>query len=119
MAEAKQREKERAGKVYKSTKHESAPLTYINWKSPSLWPLIDQAAKKQVGKPNLTQLIKQLRQQDSSFNHLNHQHISEQRDSLIKHRIVWSEKTLGEVKKGLLPGGIQTHFDIFVSVSIV
>ena len=119
MAQAKQKQKEMAGMVYKPTKCESAPLTYINWKSPSLWPLIDQAAKKQVGKPNLTQLIKQLRQQDSCVNHFNHQDISEWRDSSIKDRIVWSKKTLGEVKKGFLPGGIQTHFDVFVSVSII
>ena len=119
MAQAKQKQKEMAGMVYKPTKCESAPLTYINWKSPSLWPLIDQAAKKQVGKPNLTQLIKQLRQQDSCVNHFNHQDISEWRGSSIKDRIVWSKKTLGEVKKGFLPGGIQTHFDVFVSVSII
>jgi len=33
----------------------------------------------------------------------------------IKDRIVWSEKTLNEVKKGFLPGGMQTQFDIYVS----
>jgi hypothetical protein len=116
MAEVKQQEKEKAGKVFKPTKRESATHSYINWKSPSLWPLIDQAAKQQVGKPNLTNLIKQLRQQDPRFNHLNYQCISEWRDALVKDKIVWSEKTLKEVKKGFLPGGIQTRFDIFVSI---
>jgi len=118
MAEVKRQEKEKVGKVYKPTKRKSASHTYINWKSPSLWPLINQAARRQVGKPNLTNLIKQLRQQDLCFNHLNHQRISEWRDPSVKDRIVWSEKTLNEVKKGFLPGGIQTRFDIFVSISL-
>jgi hypothetical protein len=116
MAEVKRQEKEKVGKVFKPTKRESATHTYINWKSPSLWPLIDQAARQQVGKPNLTNIIKQLRQQDPRFNHLNHQRISEWRDASVKDKIVWSEKTLNEVKKGFLPGGIQTRFDIFVSI---
>jgi hypothetical protein len=116
MAEVKQQEEEKAGKISKPTKRESTSHTYINWKSPSLWPLIDQAAKKQVGKPNLSNLIRQLQQQDTRFKYLNHQRIGEWRDASVKDRIVWSEKTLDEVKKGFLPGGIQTRFDIFVSI---
>lgn len=119
MAEAKWQEKEKAGKDYKPTKRESASHTYINWKSPSLWPLIDQAAKRQVGKPNLSNLIKQLRQQDPCFNHLSHQRIGEWRDPSVKERIVWSEKTLNEVKKGFLPGGVQTRFDVFEYLSVL
>ena len=115
MAEVKQRKTTKAGKVYKPTKLESTPPTYINWKSPAFWPLIDQAAKQQVGKPNHSELIKRLQQQDSHFTHLSHQHIGEWRDPLVKDKIVWSKKTLDEVKKGFLPGGIQTRLDIFVS----
>ena len=116
MAEERWKEKEKLGKVYKATKRESTPHTY--WKSPSLWPLIDQTARQQVGKPNLTNLVKQLQKQDPRFNHLNHQRISEWRDPSVKDRIVWSEKTLNEVKKGFLPGGVQTRFDVFVSISL-
>ena len=32
----------------------------INWKSPTFWPMIDQATKEQVGKPNLTEIIQTL-----------------------------------------------------------
>jgi hypothetical protein len=112
----KRREKTKAGKVYTPTKQESAPHTYINWKSPTFWPLIDQAARRQIGKPNLSDLVKQLQQLDDRFIHLTHRRISEWRDPSVKDRIVWSAKTLDEVKKGFLPGGIQTRFDIFVSV---
>lgn len=116
MAEVKRKEKEKTGEVYKPTKRESTPHTRINWKSPAFWPLIDQAAKQQMGKPNLTELIKQLQQRDARFNHLTHQRTSEWRDPPVKDKIVWSEKTLNEVRKGFLPGGIQTRFNIFVSV---
>ena len=116
MAEARRQEKLKAGKVYKPTKRESTPYTHINWKSPAFWPLINQTAKRQVGKPNATELIKELCQLDARFKHLGHQRISEWRDLSIKDKIVWSEETLSEVKKGFLPGGIQTRFDVFVSV---
>jgi len=115
MAEVKRQERVKAGKVYKPTKKESTPYTHINWKPPAFWPLIDQAARQYIGKPNLTELIKQLWQQDDRSNHLKHQRISEWRDPSVKDRIVWSEKTLNEVKMEFLPGGMQTQFDIFVS----
>ena len=114
----KRRKVEKTGKPYKSTKEESTPPTYINWKSPAFWPLIDQAAKQQVGRPNHSELIKRLQQQDSRFTHLSHRRIGEWRDPLVKDRIVWSKKTLDEVKKGFLPGGIQTRFDVFVSICL-
>lgn len=115
MAELKKREATKDGNVYKPTKQETTSPTYINWKSPAFWPLIDQAAKQQVGKPNHTELIKGFQQQDSRFIHLSHRRIGEWRDSSVKDKIVWSKKTLDEVKKGFLPGGIQTRFDVFVS----
>lgn len=116
MAEVNRKKAERAGQVYIPTIKESNPPTFVNWKSPAFWPLIDQAAKKQVGKPNHSELVKQLQQQDPRFIHLSHRRIGEWRDSLIKDRIVWSKKTLDEVKGGFLPGGVQTHFDMFVSI---
>jgi hypothetical protein len=115
MAEVKKREMAKAGQVYNLTKQESTLPTYINWKSPAFWPLIDQAAKRQVGKPNHSALIKQLQQQDPRFNHLSHRRIGEWRDPSVKDKIVWSKKTLDEVRAGFLPGGIQTRFDVFVS----
>ena len=116
MAEAKHQKKLKEGKPYKPTKRESTPYTCVNWKSPTFWPLIDQAARQQIGKPNATALIRQLRQLDSHFSHLSHQRISEWRDLSIKDKIVWSKETLHEVKKEFLPGGVQTRFDVFVSV---
>lgn len=116
MTEIRKREKAKAGKPYKPTKQESTPNTYINWKSPTFWPLIDQAAKRQIGKPNLSALVKQLQQQDSRFKHLSHRRIGEWRDSSIRDRIVWSKGTLDEVKKEFLPGGTTTRFDAFVSI---
>lgn len=104
-----------ADKVYKPTKEESTPPVYINWKSPAFFPLIDHAAKQQDGKPNHSALVKHLQQQDPRFIHLSHRRIGEWRDPAFKDRIVWSQKTLDEVKKGFLPGGIQTRFDVFVS----
>jgi len=103
------------GKVYKPTKKESIPPKYINWHSPSLWPLIDQAARQQGGKPNLTELLRQLQQRDARFIRLSQQRLGEWRDKSVTDRIVWSKKTLEKVQKGFLPGGIQTHFNIFVS----
>jgi hypothetical protein len=68
-----------------------------------------------VGVPNLTELVKELQRQDVRFIHLRQQRLSEWRDGTVKNKIVWSEKTIEEVKKGFLPGGIQTRFNIFVS----
>ena len=115
MVGIKQQKMGRHKKVYKPTKKESAPQKYINWKSPTFWPLISQVAKQQVGKPNITSLLRQLRWRDARFIHLSQQRLGEWRDRSVKDQIVWSEKTLEEVKKGFLPGGIQTRFNIFVS----
>ena len=115
MAEVNRRKATKAGKVYKPTKRESAPNVYINWKSPDLWPLIDRAARLQVGVPNNSELVEKLQGQDDRFRLLSHRRIGEWRDPSVKERIVWSKKTLDEVKKGFLPGGIQTHFNVFVS----
>ena len=117
MVEVKQRKKAKAGKLYTPTKRESAPPKNINWKSPAYWSLIDQAAREQVGKPNLSALVRQLRERDKTFEWLSHQRLSEWRDPLFPDEIRWSEKTLNEVRKEFLPGGIQTRFNIFVSPS--
>ena len=79
------------------------------------WPIIDMAAKQQVGKPNLTKLVEQLRQQDPHFQLLSHRRISEWRDKSVENRISWSEETIASVKKEFLPGGHQTHYNVFVS----
>jgi hypothetical protein len=116
MTEVKRQSATKDGKVYKPTKQESTPPAYVNWKSPAFWPLIDQAARRQVGKPNHSQLLKELQQQDARFQFLSHRRIGEWRDQSIKNKIVWSKKTLDEVRKGFLPGGIQTRFNVFVSI---
>ena len=41
----KKREKEKAGQQYKPSKRDSKPSQNINWKSPTFWPMIDQAVK--------------------------------------------------------------------------
>jgi hypothetical protein len=56
----KQQEQVKAGKPYKPSKCDEAPHKTINWKSPTYWPVIEMAAQKQVGKPNLTKLVNQL-----------------------------------------------------------
>jgi hypothetical protein len=78
--------------------------------------LIDWVAKQQVGKPNHSALIRYLQQLDGRFQFLSHRRIGEWRDMSVKDKIVWSQQTLDEVKKGFLPGGIQTRFDVFVSI---
>lgn len=78
--------------------------------------MIDQAAKEQIGKPNLTELIRTLQSRDRRFKFLTHQRLSDWRDKSQKNKIVWSEKTLLEVQKGFLPGGDQTRFNVFVSL---
>ena len=74
------------------------------------------AARKQVGKPNLSKLADQLRQYDPRFNYLSHQRISEWRDKSIKDHLEWTPQTMEAVKKGFLPGGHQTRFNVFVSM---
>ena len=112
---AKQKEKERAGKLYKQSKWDSAQSHYINWKSPTFWPMIDQAVKEQIGKPNLSEIIRVLRSRDKRFEHLTHQRLSDWRDKTKPNKFVWSEQTLEDVKKGFLPGGDQTRHNVFVS----
>jgi hypothetical protein len=43
IAEMKQQEGVEIGKPYKSTKHDTALHTTINWKSPTFWPVIEMA----------------------------------------------------------------------------
>ena len=47
-------------KPYKTTKHNEASHTSINWQSPTFWPIVEMVAHQQVGKPNLTKLVDQL-----------------------------------------------------------
>jgi len=115
IAEMKRQKKEKTGKVYTPSKRDAAPHTTINWKSPTFWPMIDMAARQQIGKPNLTKLIADLRQRDPRFNHLSHQWISEWRDKSVVGQIEWSKETIATVKKEFLPGGHQTHYNVFVS----
>ena len=82
------------------------------------WPIIDQAVKEQIGKPNLSAVVQTLQSRDSRFKHLTHQRLSDWRDKSQKDKIVWSEKTLADVQKGFLPGGNHTHFNVFVSFSM-
>jgi hypothetical protein len=112
----KHKDKEKAGQPYKPSKHDTAENQNINWKTPTFWPMIDQAAKEQIGKPNLTELIRTLQGRDRRFRFLTHQRLSDWRDKSQKNKIVWSEKTLLEVQKGFLPGGDQTRFNVFVSL---
>lgn len=116
MAEAKHQESLRAGKTHKPTKRDMAPLKTVNWKSPAFWPIIDAAARRQVGKPNITKLVKQLQEKDERFRHLTHQRVSEWRDKSVTTRIVWTAETLEMVKKEFLPGGHQTRYNVFVSI---
>jgi biopolymer transport protein ExbD len=116
IAEIKRREQVKAGKPYKPSKRDEALQKTINWRSPTYWPMIEMAARKQVGKPNLTELVNQLRQQDNRFNYLTHRRISEWRNKSVKNRIEWSEETIALVKKEFLPGGHQTRYNVFVSI---
>ena len=68
-----------------------------------------------MGKPNITALVKQIQRLDDHFIHLSQQRVGEWRDPSVENKIVWSKKTIEEVKKGFLPGGIQTQFNVFVS----
>lgn len=111
----KQKEKDNVGQIYKASKRDSAQSHNINWKSPTFWPMINKAAMEQVGKPNLSNIIRTLRDRDQRFQHLTHQRLSDWRDKTQGDRIVWSEKTLQDVQKGFLPGGNQTLYNVFVS----
>ena len=43
-------------------------------------------------------------------------HVHSPTDKSHHDKIIWTEKTLSEVKKEFLPGGNQTRFDVFVSI---
>ena len=116
LTEVRQRKVIKTGKPYKPTKRDEAPQKTINWKSETFWPIIDMAARQQIGKPNLTKFVQHLRQLDSRFEHLSHQRISEWRDKSVTDRIEWTAETIADVKKGFHPGGHQTWFNVFVSI---
>jgi hypothetical protein len=80
--------------------------------------MIDQAVKEQVGKPNLSEIIRVLQDRDKWFQFLTHQRLSDWRDKSRKDKIIWSEQTLLDVQKGFLPGGEQTQHNVFVSSHI-
>jgi hypothetical protein len=111
----KHKEKEKAGQTYKPSKRDAIENQNINWKSPTFWPIIDQVVREQIGKPNLSEIIRILQSRDQRFKHLTHQRLSDWRDKTQKAKFVWSEKTLLDVQKGFLPGGNQTCFNVFVS----
>ena len=82
--------------------------------------MIDSVARKWVGKPNLTEMVQTLKDQDAQFTHLTHQQISDWQDETQRDKIVWSDKPFKRLKKGFLPGGDQTQYNVFVSfLSIV
>jgi hypothetical protein len=116
VAEMKRQKQEKAGKDYQPSKRDIAAHSTINWKSPTFWSMIQTAADEQRGKPNLSKLVDTLRQRDSRFGLLSHRRVGEWRDKTVVDRIAWSEKTIAEVKKEFLPGGHQTHYNVFVSV---
>ena len=77
--------------------------------------MIDQVVKEQIGRPNLSDIIRTLQSRDNRFEHLTHQRLSDWRDKTRKDKIVWSAETLRHVQKGFLPGGDQTRYNVFVS----
>ena len=111
----KKEEREKASKKYTLSKHDAAPHKAINWKSPTFWPMIDMVAQQQAGKPDHSELINQLQQQDPCFEYLSHRQIGEWRDKSVKDKIQWSKETIASVKE-FLPGGHQTHYNVFVSI---
>jgi hypothetical protein len=60
-------------------------------------------------------LLKKLKKIDPHFELLGHQRIGKWRDKSVKDRIEWSPETIATVKKEFLPGGHQTHYNVFVS----
>ena len=116
IAEMKQQEKKKAGKKHTPSKRDAAPHKSINWKSPTFWPIIDMVARQQIGKPNHSEIIKELQKLDDRFQYLRYQRIGEWRDKSVTDHIQWSEETIATVKKGFLPGGHQTHYNVFVSI---
>jgi len=113
----KKGEQEKTGKKYTPSKRDAASHQAINWKSPMFWPMIDMAARQQVGKPNHSAFVTQLQKQDPRFQHLSYRRIGEWRDKSVKDRIEWSKETIATVKKEFLPGGKVTCYNVFVSIS--
>jgi hypothetical protein len=111
----KRKEADGTGRPFKPSKRDTAQSSNINWKSPTFWPIIDGVVKQQVGKPNLSEIIRTLQDRDPRFIYLTHQRLSDWRDKAQKDKIVWSEQTLQDVQKGFLPGGNQTRHNVFVS----
>lgn len=116
LGEIKQREKKRAGKVYTPSKRDADPLKNINWMSPTFWPIIDAAAKKQGPKANISKLVRQLQERDPRFKYFRRQSLSEWRDKTVKDRWEWTQETIAAVKREFLPGGHQTRYNVFVSI---
>ncbi|KAF9792307.1 hypothetical protein BJ322DRAFT_1016130 [Thelephora terrestris] len=73
LTKIKRRESTKASKTYKPTKRDEAPHKTINSKPEIFWSMIETAARRQIGKTNLTQLVSHLWQVDKRFEHLNHQ----------------------------------------------
>jgi len=111
----KKRGKDQAGQPYKPSKCDSVQSSNINWRSPTFWPIIDQAVREHVGTLNLASIFETLQQRDVRFKHFRYQQLSDWRDRTCNDRIVWSDETLEEVRKRFLPGGQQTCFNVFVS----
>ena len=70
----------------------------INWKSPALWPMIDQAVKEQKGKPNLSEVIRTLKDRDRRFEHLTHQRLSDWRDKTQANKLSGQRKLFWKFK---------------------
>jgi hypothetical protein len=102
VAEMKWQKQEKAGKDYQPSKRDIAAHSTINWKSPTFWSMIETAADEQGGKPNLSKLVVTLEQRDPRFGLLSHRQVGEWRDKTVVDQIVWSEKTIAEVKKEFL-----------------
>ena len=78
--------------------------------------MIDRAVREsnKTGKPNLSKIVEKLQGWDPRFEFISYRRLGEWRDETVKDQLVWSEKTLQEVKKGFLPGGDQTRHNVFV-----
>ena len=94
-------------------KRDSAQSYNINWKSLTYWPMIERVVKEQIGKPNLSRIIQTLQDRDPRFNHLTHQRLSDWRDKTQKDKIIWSEQTLQDVRKGFCH---RSCFGIYTSL---
>ena len=107
--------KEKTSQPYKPSKHDSTQSQNVNWKSPTFWPMIDQAVKEQIRKPNLSEIIWTLQSQDNWFQLLTYQRLSDWQNKTQMGKIFCSKETLHDVQKGFFPGGNQTCYSVFVS----